>query len=177
MVTDRYLIGSGNLPAAANLDVALPAGYDAVEIEIIGMSGPADAATVIYVSNDGVTFPSANYAYVGEYLNTTSTAPNVFKSQSGASIVAGLGLASSNCSARLSIRIDDYLNPASYKVVKCQLVQQDNSGSGYPEWLESVGSYMGSAAAVAALRVYLSPNSGTAIFSSGTYRVYGLKKK
>ncbi|WP_141343377.1 hypothetical protein [Bradyrhizobium sp. USDA 3458] len=72
-VVDR-VIDQGNIPQTANFDIALPSGYDEIEIGLYGFGSTVSGVGLnLQVSTDGSTFLSSSYSYAGNYVTTADT--------------------------------------------------------------------------------------------------------
>lgn len=171
-------IVSGDCPTGlAMLDIATPAGYDAISIEIDSlMANGEGAGLTIRVSTDnGATYIAAAGAYQhgGFYLTQGPAALVPFGSTSATSIVAGVGIAA-DTSASMRILISDPDQADRKKMISGTLdaVGPASPGVGGPTALRFSGSYIGANAPITNIRIAW---GGTVTWRAGRYRVRGFK--
>ncbi|WP_051346510.1 hypothetical protein [Bradyrhizobium sp. th.b2] len=171
----KVSIDQGNIPQTANFDIALPAGYDEIEIELYGFGCTVSGSgLVMLVSTDGTTFPTANYSYTGRFTTTADTTYHAFVSTSAANILSSLTFPVGGMST-LRVKVQRPDDTTTHKVIMGRLEQAD--ANGFPAELSVAGMYLGSASALQKLRVNWSGGTSPAFAAGGTYAVWGVKKK
>lgn len=171
---DRELLLSADLPAAANADIDIPTGYDAIEIELIGFGCTVSASTFrATVSVDGVNFLAAGYAYALMSAVVGGSTPTLVQNTGQANIVAS-GAPGAAGSAYVKVVINDPQNTSVPKLMKISNIYINSSG--VMSFQEGIAANTGNNGALSKIRFAWTSGTSPA-FSGGTYRVYGLKKK
>lgn len=160
------------LPAARNVDIDLPAGYDEIIVDLIGVQTSVPGAGIgVQVSIDGSAFATSGYIVSGVFSQVGAAGPG-FTSVTGArSIFTGINHPAGG-SSHTTIRIRDMGNISAKKIISIETDQVDISGN--PAYARFSGT-LDSPAELQKLRVLFTSGMNPS-FSGGSYRVTGIKK-
>ncbi|MCS3449564.1 MULTISPECIES: hypothetical protein [Bradyrhizobium] len=174
-VVDR-VIDQGNIPQTANFDIALPSGYDEIEIGLFGFGCSVSGAGLnLQVSTDGTTFLSSSYSYAGHYITTADTTYHGYSAAGTGSNIPLSNLFPAGRLAQLKIRLARPDGTSGNKLIRANMDQVGTDLQ--PVQLNVMGGYLGGTAALQKLRLVWNGGTSPAFAAGGTYIVRGVKKK
>lgn len=174
-VVDR-VIDQGNIPQTANFDIALPSGYDEIEIGLYGFGCSVSGAGLnLQVSTDGSTFLSSGYSYAGHYITTADTTYHGYSAAGTGNNIPLSNLFPAGRLAQLRVRVGRPDGTLGNKLIRANMDQVGTDLQ--PVQLNVMGGYLGGTAALQKLRLIWNGGTSPAFAAGGTYTVRGVKKK